>query len=253
MAPPSATPSTPSHPQESSSNSRTAPAASQDESNASGGFVVEQSQQQTDSQQHPASQEAVPSSPDQSMSHDAESTQQQTSDAALTDQQHASSADAQGSNQQETQASVSVDEATPASSANAEASDQQQAQAEASSSDGIVTSDQQQPPKGDPAEKHESNAGAIDVLFDGEEITVLESRRVHTSNTHGTGGVMIHLTILCENVGRLLLRGFFYVKNVAELILLHHGSNLRQLEKTYRTYIYYEWSCQPTTSTSYAA
>lgn len=42
-------------------------------------------------------------------------------------------------------------------------------------------------PSGDPAEKHESDAPAIDVLYDGHEIHVLESRRVHTHNTHGTG------------------------------------------------------------------
>ncbi|DBB00608.1 TPA: hypothetical protein ACH3X3_002298 [Trebouxia sp. C0006] len=42
-------------------------------------------------------------------------------------------------------------------------------------------------PSGDPAEKHESDAPAIDVLYDGHEIHVLESKRVHTHNTHGTG------------------------------------------------------------------
>ncbi|DBB00982.1 TPA: hypothetical protein ACH3X1_000888 [Trebouxia sp. C0004] len=42
-------------------------------------------------------------------------------------------------------------------------------------------------PCGDPAEKHVSDAPAIDVLYDGQEIHVLESKRVHTHNTHGTG------------------------------------------------------------------
>ena len=42
-------------------------------------------------------------------------------------------------------------------------------------------------PGGNAAEKYESNAPAIDVLFDGQEVHVLESKRVHTNNTHGTG------------------------------------------------------------------
>ena len=41
--------------------------------------------------------------------------------------------------------------------------------------------------RGDAAEKHESDAAAIDVLFDGREAHVVESKRVHTHNTHGTG------------------------------------------------------------------
>ena len=44
-------------------------------------------------------------------------------------------------------------------------------------------------PGGDAAEKHESNAPATDVLFDGQEVHVLESKRVHTHNTHGTGKI----------------------------------------------------------------
>ena len=44
-------------------------------------------------------------------------------------------------------------------------------------------------PGGDPAEKHESDAPAVDVLFDGQELHVLESKRVHTHNTHGTGNI----------------------------------------------------------------
>lgn len=45
-------------------------------------------------------------------------------------------------------------------------------------------------PSGDPAEKHESDAPAIDVLYDGHQIHVLESRRVHTNTTHGTGPLL---------------------------------------------------------------
>ena len=37
------------------------------------------------------------------------------------------------------------------------------------------------------AERTDSGAPAVDVLFDGQEIHVLESKRVHTHNTHGTG------------------------------------------------------------------
>lgn len=51
-------------------------------------------------------------------------------------------------------------------------------------------------PSGDPAEKHESNAPAIDVLYDGYEIHVLESKRIHTHNTHGTGELCL-LCLLC--------------------------------------------------------
>ena len=51
-------------------------------------------------------------------------------------------------------------------------------------------------PSGDPAETHESDAPAIDVLFDGHEIHVLESKRVHTHNTHGTGELYL-LCLLC--------------------------------------------------------
>jgi len=51
-------------------------------------------------------------------------------------------------------------------------------------------------PSGDPAEKHESDAPAIDVLYDGHEIHVLESKRVHTQNTHGTGERYL-LCLLC--------------------------------------------------------
>lgn len=42
-------------------------------------------------------------------------------------------------------------------------------------------------PSGVASEKYESSAPAIDVLFDGKEIHVLEAKRVHTHNTHGTG------------------------------------------------------------------
>ena len=45
-------------------------------------------------------------------------------------------------------------------------------------------------PSGVPAEKHESDAPATDVLYDGHEIHVLESKRVHTHNTHGTGELL---------------------------------------------------------------
>jgi hydroxymethylpyrimidine/phosphomethylpyrimidine kinase len=51
-------------------------------------------------------------------------------------------------------------------------------------------------PSGDPAEKHDSDAPAIDVLYDGHEIHVLESKRVHTHNTHGTGE-LYPLCLLC--------------------------------------------------------
>ena len=37
------------------------------------------------------------------------------------------------------------------------------------------------------AEEQDSNAPAVDVLFDGQNMHVLESKRVHTHNTHGTG------------------------------------------------------------------
>jgi len=51
-------------------------------------------------------------------------------------------------------------------------------------------------PSGDPAEKHESDAPAIDVLYDGHEVHVLASKRVHTHNTHGTGELYL-LYLLC--------------------------------------------------------
>ncbi|KAL3147596.1 hypothetical protein ABBQ38_014648 [Trebouxia sp. C0009 RCD-2024] len=35
--------------------------------------------------------------------------------------------------------------------------------------------------------KHHSGDTAVDVLFDGEEMHVLQAKRVHTQNTHGTG------------------------------------------------------------------
>ena len=52
-------------------------------------------------------------------------------------------------------------------------------------------------PSGNPAEKHESNAPAIDVLFDGQEVVVLESKRVHTNNTHGTGKIGLLCCVDC--------------------------------------------------------
>lgn len=45
----------------------------------------------------------------------------------------------------------------------------------------------QKPAPGEPAENCESDAPAMDVLFDGQEMTVLQSKRIHTRNTHGTG------------------------------------------------------------------
>ena len=53
-------------------------------------------------------------------------------------------------------------------------------------------------PSGHAAEKHESEAPAIDVLFDGQEIHVVESKRVHTHNTHGTGEIFIGLLADCS-------------------------------------------------------
>lgn len=51
-------------------------------------------------------------------------------------------------------------------------------------------------PSGDAAEKVESNAPATDVLFDGQQIHVLESQRVHTRNTHGTGKLCFGLLLI---------------------------------------------------------
>ena len=229
MAPPSAPPATASDPQEPPPNSTTTFAAPQDQSNAPGGSEVEQSQQQTDSQQHPASQKAVLRDPHETRSHDAESSQQQTPGATLTEhQQHPTSADAEEAGQQDRHSDACAQEATFTLVDGAEASDKHQAQADASSTHGVVAPAQQQPPKGDPAEKHESSAGAVDVLFDGEEILVLESRRVHTNNTHGTG---TSLVVSCSafNLNQRPQRGTLCGGGIIHMSLLNYSAGCQSL------------------------
>lgn len=186
LSSPPATPAIPSQTPEHSASSSAAPSASHNESDAEP--VTEHGHRQD---QQGSGRQAEPHASDisrQGMSSSLEAApgQQHQDDAASTNAELASVATADGASvQQQTEATAASAEAESAATASGEAPDRQQATA---NSETLV---QQQTPTGDPAEKHESHAGAIDVLFDGEEITILESRRVHTHNTHGTGMHML--------------------------------------------------------------
>lgn len=47
---------------------------------------------------------------------------------------------------------------------------------------------------------HDNSGAAVDVLFDGEQLHVLQAKRVRTQNTHGTGKTLFDPRHSCSRL-----------------------------------------------------